>query len=358
MLVIIDYAKGVIMEIKSLKIIFLMSFALVGLFSIHSKVMDEHTKTQKPYCLIKQTPEENGNQQRILAPKISFGFSCRQGKRSTMEDAFFAYPSLNQTNTHLFGIFDGHGGRWAADIAAAIIPKYFSYSTGFGLDAVIKDIFSRTHQDIIQRTTQGTTAVLAVLQNINLHLSWIADSRAVLEEFWRVGYETKDHELTDPKEVGGVWARGGKVMIMKNTGGIERELTDLKQLPLFEGKKGKLRVNGVLNMPRALGDRDIIGIGHEPDMVQLRLSKNNHFLILACDGVWDVLASQEAVNTVAEALKTATGNERHRTNVGAEVAHECGDPRAMTAARALIDRAYDRWSGDNISAIVIVFNWD
>lgn len=70
--------------------------------------------------------------------------------------------------------------------------------------------------------------------------------------------------------------------------------------------------------------------------MQVQLTKNDELLILACDGVWDVLTSDEAVKLV-----------QFRKIVG-------DDP--TSAAKYLAKFAYMRGSDDNISVLVVYFS--
>ena len=63
------------------------------------------------------------------------------------------------------------------------------------------------------------------------------------------------------------------------------------------------RINGSLNLSRALGDMDYkqskdLGVAAQmviavPEVRTLRLESGDEFLILACDGIWDVLSNQQ-----------------------------------------------------------------
>jgi len=67
------------------------------------------------------------------------------------------------------------------------------------------------------------------------------------------------------------------------------------------------------------------------------LVPRNDFLILACDGLWDVVTYQQAVDMVAAERAKGTGPEE--------------------AAQKLAQTAYDSMSQDNISVIVVYFDW-
>ena len=72
-----------------------------------------------------------------------------------------------------------------------------------------------------------------------------------------------------------------------------------------------------------------------PTVFERLLSPEDRFLILACDGVWDVLSNQQAVDIVQEALLQPNATADH-------------------AARKLAVDAYTLGSEDNISVLVCV----
>jgi len=94
------------------------------------------------------------------------------------------------------------------------------------------------------------------------------------------------------------------------------------------------RVNGSLAVTRALGDHSFkrSGVTALPFQKKIQLGAEHKFLVIGCDGVWDVLQHQEAVQLVA-GMK---------------------DPTAM--ARRIVDAAIERGSTDNVSAMVLRFN--
>ena len=77
------------------------------------------------------------------------------------------------------------------------------------------------------------------------------------------------------------------------------------------------------------------GVTADPDIRRWEVTDDDEFLILACDGVWDVYTHQQAVDLVREELATS------------------GSPEA--AARKLVTEAEENGSVDNITAIVVQF---
>lgn len=102
-------------------------------------------------------------------------------------------------------------------------------------------------------------------------------------------------------------------------------------------------LNGVLSVSRALGDWDM-KLPHgspspliaEPECRQMVLTEEDEFLIIACDGIWDVMSSQQAVNIVRQGL------QRH------------DDPERC--ARDLVLRASVLDSFDNLTVVVVCFS--
>ena len=93
---------------------------------------------------------------------------------------------------------------------------------------------------------------------------------------------------------------------------IHRQLERIQKAGGWVTSQG--RVNGNLNLSRALGDLKYKGdktlpraaqvITAEPDIMVHALEGSDEFLILACDGVWDVMSNQQAVDFVGERIGT------------------------------------------------------
>jgi protein phosphatase 1L len=98
---------------------------------------------------------------------------------------------------------------------------------------------------------------------------------------------------------------------------------------------GTWRVGGVLAVSRAFGDRLLKRyVVAEPEIQEDVIQKGVDFLILASDGLWDVVTNQEAVSMV----KSIENTEE--------------------AANKLTEEAYRRGSADNITCVIVRFNHD
>ncbi|VAH61767.1 unnamed protein product [Triticum turgidum subsp. durum] len=96
---------------------------------------------------------------------------------------------------------------------------------------------------------------------------------------------------------------------------------------------GTWRVGGVLAMSRAFGDRLLKPfVVAEPEIQEQEIDDELEYLILASDGLWDVVSNEHAVAFVKE-------------EVGSEA-----------AARKLTEIAFTRGSTDNITCIVVEFH--
>jgi protein phosphatase PTC1 len=137
-------------------------------------------------------------------------------------------------------------------------------------------------------------------------------------------------------------------------------MTDHKATDPLEGKRvieagGQIindRVNGMLAMTRALGDHllkmpvlpnDVVS--NVPDITSTDLSPEDSFIIVACDGLWDVLNDQQAVDLVNDGL-------RELKPLAAQLEAE-GRSIAEIISRMMVEEALQRGSSDNISCIVI-----
>ena len=105
------------------------------------------------------------------------------------------------------------------------------------------------------------------------------------------------------------------------------------------------RVDGDLAVSRALGDFQFKTsstlppeqqkVSPEPDIiVHERVDTSDEFLLLACDGLWDVMSNPEA------------------TDIGRSL-FNLGESNMMLFAEEMIDIALDKGSRDNISAVAM-----
>lgn len=195
----------------------------------------------------------------------------------------------------------------------------------------------------------GCTAVVAVMVGNKLYVGNAGDSRVVLCSGTKAVAMSFDHKPSDARETKRITAAGGFVT----------------------SATGQPRVNGNLNLSRAIGDLKYKGdagrprseqvITAEPDIETRDLDPStDRFLVLACDGVWDVMSNQDCVDFVRERL---------------DAADKAGGPESIkgskertkllgTIAEAIMDACLSpnpRDSGgigcDNMTCTVVEFVW-
>ncbi|KAK9808817.1 hypothetical protein WJX72_004207 [[Myrmecia] bisecta] len=132
----------------------------------------------------------------------------------------------------------------------------------------------------------GCTAVVAVVKDNVLTVANAGDSRCVFSRRGEAVAMTEDHKPTQDEERQRIMKAGGFVA---------------------DG-----RINGSLNLSRALGDMEYKQstelppaeqmVTAVPEVRRAVLDEGDEFLLLACDGIWDVLTNQEAITFVRERL--------------------------------------------------------
>ncbi|XP_045612486.2 probable protein phosphatase 2C T23F11.1 isoform X1 [Procambarus clarkii] len=231
---------------------------------------------------------------------LRVGASCMQGWRVNMEDAHTTILSLpDEPGTAFFGVYDGHGGSRIAQHAGKhlhkSIVKQAEYKAG-NIEAAIKQGFLDLDNlmqtdDVLKDELAGTTAICCLLRNGTVYCGNVGDSRAIASVGGRVEELSNDHKPSLASEQRRITAAGGWV-----------ELN---------------RVNGNLALSRALGDfvfkKNELKSPEEqivtacPDVITREISEDWEFILLACDGIWDVMTNQEVVNFVR--LRLSQGME-------------------------------------------------
>lgn len=253
------------------------------------------------------------------------------GRREQNEDCHTIIKNIdgkdkNINNINLFGVYDGHGGKSISKFISNNLPQMFlNKNIQYPLDSAyiktcfknLQSILKKNHEDIAEYA--GSTCLLAIEYNFNersyLDIYNLGDSRFVICKKSQAQIITKDHKPHWPDEQKRIEKIGGKIY--------------------FDGYDWRI---GDLSVSRAFGDLDNAPyISSKPDIFRYKISKHDKFFIMACDGLWDVIESQEAVDFV---LKNCY-DENTRIN------------KNLNIAKSLAEFAYNKDSLDNITIIIV-----
>ncbi|XP_014505138.1 probable protein phosphatase 2C 59 [Vigna radiata var. radiata] len=249
--------------------------------------------------------------------KFSYGYASSPGKRSSMEDFYETkIDGVDGEIVGLFGVFDGHGGARAAEYVKQNLfsnlirhPKFISDTK-----SAIADAYNHTDSEFLksennQNRDAGSTASTAILVGDRLLVANVGDSRAVICRGGNAIAVSRDHKPDQTDERRRIEDAGGFVMWA-----------------------GTWRVGGVLAVSRAFGDRLLKQyVVADPEIQEEKVDSSLEFLILASDGLWDVVSNEEAVSMIKPI------------------------PDAEEAAKRLMQEAYQRGSSDNITCVVVRF---
>eukprot|EP01114_Cavostelium_apophysatum_P019480 TRINITY_DN6296_c0_g1_i2.p1 TRINITY_DN6296_c0_g1~~TRINITY_DN6296_c0_g1_i2.p1 ORF type:complete len:334 (-),score=77.35 TRINITY_DN6296_c0_g1_i2:325-1326(-) len=267
-------------------------------------------------------PDSAKTGEKILQHSTRFviGYAETIGRRPTMEDEIRVVGKLrtNHQEEDYVAVFDGHGGKECSEFAAAHLHKILAKKLDelATVEQSLKQSFLELNE-MIKTTNKGggTTALVALITEKKVYIANAGDSRAVFLKGDDTTAITNDHKPDLPEEEDRIVKSGGKVTRITNKAG-----------------KTISRVNGMLAVSRALGDIFLQPhVTAEPEIHSFDMSPSDKYLILGCDGVWDVLSNEET--TFLASLSD--------------------DPEE--AAIKIRDTALNKGSADNISVAVIKF---
>lgn len=258
-----------------------------------------------------------------------------------MEDAHFAHINVKEVDgekVSIFGILDGHCGRRVADLGAQYYPDFVLSHPELGKNTpcALVDAGIRTDHKVFQqihRQDGGSTLIAAIVRGKSVSVSCIGDARSVISDGGRAVAMSIDHKPTDPAEQQRVARCGGMVHFG--------------------------RVGGCLAVSRALGDFEFkfngmhyahkeYQVSNVADVRTINLTDSSQFLILACDGLWDVMNNDEAVAWVSDYIARAVDTTRSSTIDRNKILTQC--------SQALAETAVSRGSMDNVSVTIVAFH--
>jgi serine/threonine protein phosphatase PrpC len=270
-----------------------------------------------------------------------------------MEDAYSV-----ENGGRFVAVFDGHGGsevssalrdrlyelyckvlstkHWEQrddfDLSKKRIPSISSHVAALrgALEQVEEEILK--HDDLVY---QGSTAVAVVLHvgedgRKTVLSANVGDSRAVLSRKGNAIELTRDHKPNDAREKARIRAQGAEVQ--------------------WDPYGQVYRVRD-LSLSRAIGDRFAKpAVSSEAEIKHFPVAEeDDEFILLASDGLWDVMTSQEVVDFVHESLKNSSGNHAKTTDeTNADTPFE-----RKQMARTVANEAIERGSADNVCVVVV-----
>eukprot|EP01116_Phalansterium_solitarium_P020835 TRINITY_DN627_c0_g1_i1.p1 TRINITY_DN627_c0_g1~~TRINITY_DN627_c0_g1_i1.p1 ORF type:complete len:621 (+),score=214.55 TRINITY_DN627_c0_g1_i1:221-2083(+) len=262
---------------------------------------------------------------RMASSRFSIGYADTIGRRPTNEDSMVISGYFRgKPDEDLVAIFDGHGGPQISAFSAKKIEDILTHELKHHKTEPMRDVLRDTFNTLNEKVRDarlvqlgGCTALVAVFLGDKGYVANVGDSRAVLYRDGEVSRVSVDHKPNVPEEERRILSLGGRVTTTLNKFGASTS-----------------RLQGVLAVSRAIGDFALEPyISAEPYVHEISLGgpSKNHFLIMACDGLWDMINDKEAANMIAG----------------------IADPEK--AAIRLRDHAFQQGSDDNISVIVIRF---
>jgi len=266
--------------------------------------------------------------------------STMQGWRTEMEDADTVEVSLSDIPNHsLFAVFDGHGGKQAAIYSAANIlatlraqPAYKAYvgsgatdpallktaltTAFFAVDAALR-LCPEVEGDAGDHS--GCTAVVAMVTPTHFLVSNAGDSRSILISGGKAVAMSDDHKPDNEGEKARILAANGHVSMR--------------------------RVDGDLAVSRAFGDFQYKDAALPPENCKVTCAPDveirarnpaiDECLVLACDGIWDVMTNDEAAAFLLDVFRAV------------------GEPNLGLICEEMIDHCLNLNSRDNMSVVLV-----
>ena len=239
------------------------------------------------------------------------------GVEKQNQDNFFIYSNFNNNPTNIYmGVCDGHGdfGKEISSFLVTNLPlvlgnflrifniKDISSSDNVTLLPIVKNSFKQINKNIllekqIDSTLSGSTCVSLIYTPKKVFCINLGDSRCIVGRFDGQNWTSKDLSVDHKPEI-----ESEKERIIQN-GGIVRQSKDEDGEFLGPQRVWRQDVEMPgLAMSRSFGDQIAhqLGVICEPEMVEYELNEEDKFLILASDGIWQFISSQECVDIVKD----------------------------------------------------------
>jgi integrin-linked kinase-associated serine/threonine phosphatase 2C len=315
-----------------------------------SAVMDSEPQraTTEEYQALLKTSAARLKSGGICKFNVNAAAAGEKGVRKQMEDEHLLIPSLkalrpslpDEWDFSLFGVFDGHGGRQSAlfvkgqlafelaqsfELASQEASVSLDQSKGV-TDRAVKKAVRMACQNLDHRIAvempgcnDGSTAIFALVRGEHVIVCNLGDSMAYLARTSAVGMESIPLQAHQHK----CWVVSEKERILKTGGRVDNG-----------------RVNGILEVSRAFGDIPFkkYGVLCHPELMKFKVTGEDQFIVLACDGFWGSWSAEEAMEFTKDLLDSAKMQDTELTAT------------CKTLVKHVVE---ERQAQDNVSALVL-----
>lgn len=248
--------------------------------------------------------------------RIEFFTTSMKGRRDANEDTF---DTITIGATSAYGaVYDGHGGGFVSKyLKNEFLPRLTKIASSADIQPLVDDIQNYLRENRYDKAAHcGSTLLACHVGRRFLRAINIGDCRGVLMRGnGCVIPLTEDHKPAPE-------VRKEFMRIRRQGGGMAK----------FDREDRIWRTADGFAVSRAMGDLASPCLSHRADIKTMALPDDARFVLLGCDGIWDVLSNEQACTAAAEALTQKTN-----------------------PARAVARLAGKRESMDNLTVVVMAF---
>ncbi|KAM3330650.1 hypothetical protein ACQJBY_027053 [Aegilops geniculata] len=207
----------------------------------------------------------------VYRPTLSWGSFATCGRRETMEDTHFMLTCMSEEkDVHSFGIFDGHRGAAAAEFSVRAVPGFLKQ-------------FGHTASPIDALAEAFVRSDTAFREELIAHQK----SKRIIQKDWHPGCTAVtaliDHVASCPKERERVIKEGAEVRWQIDTWRVGA---------------------AALQVTRSIGDDDLKpAVTALPEITETDLTADDEFLVMASDGLWDVVGNEDVLSIIKDTVK-------------------------------------------------------
>ena len=253
-----------------------------------------------------------------ILPYTHVGFDGEEPKENNQDNYFIYKNFMNKKDYIYMSVCDGHGieGHFVSDFMKEILPYDMSENLKFcnlmtesekereKIHQIIKQTFIIANEKLVENEEinslfSGSTCVSVIYTPEKLIVPNIGDSRAVLgrlinkekNEYKAIDL-SRDHKPTEKDEAQRIIENDGRIQPFTEEGefvGPERVWIKEEEVP-------------GLAMTRSFGDRvaATVGVMSEPEIKEFLFEEGDKFMIIASDGIWEFISSQECVDIIKD----------------------------------------------------------